>query len=143
MLAFISHTNIDYCIRISKRHILISMASPAYNAQMAISINWQYFLAPLSFHMIAPKASFQVKVDDFNVFLQSPAIYIVNGPKNSHANSVHLKMVWVKWLLFMPKTTNGKSAKSPVVIITCPTKDSKANKAEKIVNDIQLRFSPR
>ena len=43
----------------------------------------------------------------------------------------------------MPMTTNGKSAKSPVVIITCPTKDSKANKAEKIVNDIHLRFSLR
>ena len=127
----------------AKRHILISMANPAYNAQMAISINWQYFLAPLSFHMIAPKASLQVKVDDFNVFLQSPAIYIVNGPKNSQANSVHLKMVWFKWSLFMPMTTNGKSAKSPVVIITCPTTDNKANKAEKTVNDIQLRFSLR
>ena len=70
-------------------HILISMASPAYNAQMAISISTQYFLAPLSFNMIAPKASFQVKVDDFNVFLQSPTIYSNNGPKNSHANSMH------------------------------------------------------
>ena len=127
----------------AKRHILISMASPAYNAQTAISINWQYFLAPLSFHMIAPKASFQVKVDDFNVFLQSPAIYTANGPKNSHANSVHLIMVWVNWSLFMPITANGKSAKSPVVIITCPTTDSKANKAEKTVNGIQLRFSLR
>ena len=55
----------------AKRHILISMASPAYNAQTAISISWQYILAPLSFHMIAPKASFQVKADDFNVFLQA------------------------------------------------------------------------
>ena len=80
----------------AKRHILISMANPAYNAQMAISINWQYFLAPLSFHMIAPKASFQVKVDAVNVFLQSPAIYTVNGPKNSHTNNVHFITVCVK-----------------------------------------------
>ena len=93
--------------------------------------------------MIAPKASFHVKVDAVNVFLQSPTIYTAKGPKNSHANSKHLIMVCVKWSLFMPMTTNGKSAKSPVVIITCPTKDSKANKAEKTVNDIQLRFSPR
>src|SRR5574344_2043942 len=71
----------------AKRHTLISMASPAYNAQTAISISWQYFLAPSSFQRIAPKASFQVKVDDFNIFLQSPAIYTVNGPKNSHTNS--------------------------------------------------------
>ncbi|WP_094382943.1 hypothetical protein [Prevotella sp. P2-180] len=127
----------------AKRHTLISMASHAYNAQTAISISRQYFLAPLSFHMIAPKASFQVKVDDFDVFLQSPAIYTVNGPKNSHANNVHLIMVWVKWSLFMPKTTNGKSAKSPVVIMTCPTTDNKTNKAEKTVNGTQLRFSLR
>ena len=115
----------------AKRHILISIASPAYNAQTAINISWQYFLAPLSFQRIAPKASFQVNVDAVNVYLQSPTIYTANGPKNSHANSVHLIMVWVKWSLFMPITTNGKSAKSPVFIITCPTTDSKANRAEK------------
>ena len=127
----------------AKRHILISMASPAYNAQTAISINWQYFLAPLSFHMIAPKASFQVKVDAVNVFLQSPTIYTANGPKNSHADSVHLIMAWVKRSLFMPITTNGKSAKSHIVIITCPTTDSITNKIVKTVNGIQLRFSLR
>ena len=80
----------------AKRHTLISMASPAYNAQTAISISWQYFIAPLSFHMIAPKASFHVKVDAVNVFLQSPTIYTAKGPKNSHANSKHLIMVCVK-----------------------------------------------
>ena len=77
----------------AKRHTLRSMASPAYNAQTAISISWQYFIAPLSFHMIAPKASFHVKVDAVNVFLQSPTIYTAKGPKNSHANSKHLIMV--------------------------------------------------
>ena len=41
----------------------------------------------------------------------------------------------------MPMTTNGKSAKSPVVIITCPTKDSKANKAEKIVGHMKKRVA--
>ena len=127
----------------AKRHILISMANPAYNAQMVISINWQYFLAPSSFHMIAPKASFQVKVDAVNVFLQSPTIYTANGPKNSHANNVHLIMVGVKRSLFMPITTNGKSAKSHIVIITCPTTDSITNKIVKTVNGIQLRFSLR
>ena len=143
MLAFISHTNIDYCICISKRHILISMASPAYNAQTAISISWQYFLALLSFQRIAPKASFQVKVDDFNVFLQSPTIYTTTGPRKSHANNTHLFMLCVKWSILMPKTAEAKSTKSPVVLMTCPTTDSKANRAEKTVNGIQLRFSPR
>lgn len=29
-------------------------------------------------------------MDAINVFLQSPTIYTANGPKNSHANSMHL-----------------------------------------------------
>ena len=97
----------------------------------------------MSFQRIAPKASFQVKVDDFIVFLISPTIYTAIGPKNSHANNMHFIMLWVKWSLFIPITTNGKSAKSPVVLITGPSTDSKANRAEKTVNGIQLRFSPR
>jgi hypothetical protein len=115
----------------AKRHTLISMASPAYNAQMAISINWQYFLSSLVLPHNCPQGILPGQGGCSQCLSAEPHNITAKGSKNSHANSKHLIMVCVKWSLFMPMTTNGKSAKSPVVIITCPTKDSKANKAEK------------
>ena len=44
------------------------------------------------------EAILEVRFDRRNFYnkMQSPTIYTVNGPKNSHANSMHLIILWGK-----------------------------------------------